>query len=75
MPRINDSGNDPRDFCKRCFPKSEEIAEVVFGNTIITGVGPDNRGNCFGYEAEHPPYEDTGYECEVCHICLTEEDD
>lgn len=71
MPRIYDSGNDPLDFCQICYPETEEIAESLFGDVTKTGEGPDGRGNCFGYDAEHPPYEETNYTCNVCHARLT----
>lgn len=84
MPRIYDGNSDPHDFCCRCFPPSEEEAFDEFG----AGEGPDGRGNCFGYDAEHPPYgsrEDARvaagdpraycYRCEVCNEVLTDDDD
>lgn len=71
MPRIYDSASDPRDFCRRCYPKTEAVAEKLFGDEAK---GPDGRGNGFGYDAEHPPYEECGYECEVCHAPLSEKD-
>jgi len=73
MPRIYDSGNDPHDFCRDCYP-SEAEADELFGDVDKTGEGPDDRGNCYGYDAEHPPYEDTDYACEGCRDLLTEED-
>jgi hypothetical protein len=73
MPRIYDSSNDALDFCKGCFPK-EEVAEKKFGDVTKTGEGPDGRGNCFGWDAEHPPYEATDYRCHKCRARLTEED-
>lgn len=73
MPRIYTSASDPIDFCKKHFP-SEADAEEEFGDV---GDGPDDRGNCFAYEAEHPPYDDLvgEYTCEVCNCELTAEDD
>jgi len=65
MPRIYDSGNDPRDYCKDCYP-TEATAERLFGDVSKTGEGPDGRGNCFGYDAEHPDYDDTDYKCVRC---------
>jgi hypothetical protein len=62
VPRIYDSQSNPLDFCKPCFP-SEEDAEEEYGNV---GDGPDGRGNCFGYNDEHPPYEYEDYVCENC---------
>lgn len=38
------------------------------------GEGPDKRGNCFEYNAEHPPYEDTDYRCHTCKRKLGERD-
>jgi hypothetical protein len=73
MPRIYSSCSDPIDFCKHCFP-DEKTAEALYGNVAITGEGPDDRGNCFGYEADHPPYEDTDYDCELCRKPLKEKD-
>lgn len=74
MPRIYDSASDPIDFCKRCYPKTEEEAEKEYGDVTKTGEGPDDRGNCFGYDAEHPPYEDEEYDCTICHKRLKERD-
>jgi hypothetical protein len=59
MPRIYDGYNDPHDFCRRHFP-SEQEAQRRFG----AGTGPDNRGNCFTYDAEHPDYENENYHCD-----------
>ena len=70
MPRIYTSTNDPLDFCQVHFP-NEKNAEKRFGNV---GSGPDGRGNCFSYDAEHPPYEDTDYKCESCGRQLNEND-
>lgn len=71
MPRIYTSISDPIDFCKKCFPKNEARAFLVYGNL---GDGPDNRENCFAYDAEHPDYENEDYTCEGCGKLLTEED-
>lgn len=73
MPRIYDSGNDPLDFCKICFP-TEAIAGKRYGDVGKTGEGPDGRGNCFAYGAEHPDYADEGYQCRKCRQLLTAED-
>jgi len=69
MPRIYTSASDPIDFCREHFP-TEADALKQYGNV---GDGPDGRGNCFGYDAEHPEYED-GYQCEVCRKPLTKFD-
>jgi len=61
--RIYTSESDALDFCRACFPSEEEALEE-FGNL---GDGPDDRGNCFGYdEWDHPPYEETDYKCHAC---------
>lgn len=70
MPRIYTSESNPIDFCRRCFP-SEDEAFKLYGNL---GDGPDDRGNCFEHDAEHPSYDDTDYGCESCHRELTERD-
>ena len=70
MPRIYTGSNDPIDFCARHFPKTEVQARVVYGN----GEGPDGRGNCFEYDASHPPY-DHGYRCHMCKCQLDETTD
>lgn len=71
MPRIYTSANDPIDFCKRHFPKTEAAASEEYGNV---GDGPDGRGNCFDYDAHHPDYEGNGYRCHECRKELTDED-
>lgn len=63
MPRIYDSESNPVDYCYKCFPKTKAKAYAIHGG----GEGPDDRGDCFSYDAEHPDYgwcED--YECEKC---------
>jgi len=72
--RIYTSANDALDFCKSCFPKDKDRAYDKYGNL---GDGPDDRGNCFSYDEEHPEYDglDTPYECECCGKTLTSEDD
>jgi|LakMenEpi03Aug12_release.lakeMendotaPanAssembly.Ray.scaffolds.fasta_scaffold3091162_1 hypothetical protein len=71
MPRIYDSASNPIDFCHRHFPKSEEDAFDLYGNGDD---GPDDRGNCFGYDCEHPDYQDSHYRCHVCSSLLTAQD-
>lgn len=71
MPRIYTSQSDPIDFCVDCMP-SEEVAEAAYK---YMGGGPDGRGNCFDYEADHPPYSDENYTCEECKCSLGDEDD
>ncbi len=68
--RIIKSNNDSVDFCIGCFP--EEIdAHHEFGDV---GNGPDNRGNCYIYDADHPLYEDTDYVCFYCKESLIDLD-
>jgi hypothetical protein len=75
MPRIYQSDNDPLDFCTDHFP-DETAAELEYGDESRTGSGPDGRGNCFTYDADHPPYEDdpSMYRCTICHAPLTADD-
>ena len=72
MPRIYTSASDPIDLCKKCFPDSEDEAFEEYGNL---GDGPDDRGNCFGYDCDHPDYEDTDYCCDKCGRPLSDKDD
>lgn len=67
MPRIYTSESNPVDYCTRCFPKTEAKAFALHGHD---GDGPDDRGNCFGYDCEHPDYSDTDYTCEKCGTTL-----
>lgn len=70
--RIYTSESIALDFCKRCFPKTEDEAFKKYGNQ---GDGPDGRGNCFEYNAEAPWFYDDpehGYCCEKCDRELTE---
>lgn len=66
MPRIYTSANDPLDYCRSCFP-NEQTARKRFGNK---GAGPDDRGDCFEYDADHPSYESTDYRCHKCRKSL-----
>lgn len=71
MPRIYDSTNDPHDYCRKHMPGEASPAAVALQ---FKGDGPDGRGNCYGWDAEHPPY-GGDYVCEVCKGPLTELDD
>lgn len=73
MPRIYTSASDPIDFCQHCFPLECE-ARQDYG-LAVCGEGPDDRGDCFDYEADHPPYDDTDYDCEECGAPLGDCDD
>lgn len=70
MPRIYTSCSDPVDFCVKHMPDATK-GYKLYGNA---GDGPDGRGNCYGYEAEHPDYEHEGYKCEKCGKLLTDRD-
>ncbi len=71
MPRVIDSASGPNDFCRKHMP-TEKKARIQFGNK---GEGPDERGNCFEYNADHPSYEGEGYTCEKCGKPLGRLDD
>ncbi|WP_316196675.1 hypothetical protein [Bradyrhizobium sp. SZCCHNS3053] len=68
--RIYTSQNDPIDFCGECAPDSDE-AEQLYANL---GDGPDGRGNCYGYDDDHPSYEGEGYRCSKCGVELKDDD-
>jgi hypothetical protein len=71
MPRIYTSRSDPIDLCRYCFPKTETLAFHRYGHE---GDGPDGRGNCFGYDAEHPDYVELLKRCDKCRRILESED-
>lgn len=74
MPRIYASNNDPYDFCKKHYPKTEDSARQRFANL---GDGPDGRGNCFEYDKSgenHPDYSGEDYKCFDCDKPLTSRD-
>lgn len=68
MMRIIASNNDPYDFCPNCEPTESE-ADEGFGDI---GDGPDGRGNCFEYDADHPPYDDWEMFCHKCNALLAD---
>ncbi len=71
MPRIYTDTNDPIDFCQACwqlYAVTETAAKQAYHGG---GVGPDNRGDCWGWDAEHPDYEGDEYECYECNRHLT----
>lgn len=70
MPRICTSTSAPFDFCQKCFP-SKSAALALYASL---GDGPNGRGNCFEYDAEHPPYEHEDYTCDICNQPLSEID-
>lgn len=72
MPRIYSRCSDPYDYCRECFPKTEVLARKLHGHD---GDGPDGRGDCFGYDEDHPPYDEADYRCHKCGKPLTGEDD
>lgn len=68
--RIYTSQSDPLDFCKRHAP-GEALARKRYANL---GDGPDGRGNCFGYDQDHPDYDGEAYTCHTCGCRLTGRD-
>ena len=70
MPRVCASNNDPYDFCRQCFPDERKAKEILDNK----GPGPDGRGNCFEYDAEHPDYGGEDYTCFFCRRRLTRQD-
>lgn len=72
MPRIYDGSSNPLDFCRKHFPKDEATARRLYG----AGEGPDNRGNCFSYDDDHPDYDGEDYTCDHpgCRKRLTSAD-
>jgi hypothetical protein len=73
MPRIYDSTSDPIDYCRRCFDRHFPTEAKAFAEHGDKGDGPDGRGNCFGYDSDHPPYEHEDY-CAKCKRPLTADD-
>ena len=71
MPRVYDKQSDPHDFCRRHFPNKKNARKRF----DVGDDGPDGRGNCFAYDAEHPLYSNTDYTCESCGCILNDEDD
>lgn len=74
MPRLYASDNDPLDFCQDCWRKfayTEDMAREEWGHR---GDGPDGRGDCFEWDAEHPNYEHEDYLCSICGEELTFDD-
>ena len=72
MPRIYNSDSDALDFCSGCFPTLENAHKKH--QYEVHELANDERGDCFSYDEEHPPYEDTDYTCEECGCDLTEDD-
>ena len=76
MPRIYDSFGDPIDYCRSGFPTLQEARALHDNPEDLPEeeLGPDGRGNCFAYNAEHPPYQGEGYKCFDCGVTLTDDD-
>ena len=74
MPRIYDAASNPWDFCRDCLPSEAEALTVLGDNGRENNQGPDGRGNCFGYDAEHPDYDGEDYRCDRCRRHLTAKD-
>jgi len=73
MPRIYSTASNPYDFCKAHMPPTEEAARAM--PLLNDGDGPDGRGDCFGYDAEHPEYDGEAYTCTTCGKPLTDATD
>jgi len=75
MPRIYestgaavDSGDDlsiPVDYCRYCYGGAKQIALQQ----------NEQDGDEHEVDQDHPPYDETDYECETCNRKLTERDD
>lgn len=74
MPRIYDSTNDPLDFCLSCWSQFAATEEAAAKRFQGHGTGPDGRGDCFAYDAEHPDYGGEDYTCTTCSRPLTDAD-
>ena len=85
MPRIYDKENNPLDYCRDCFPGEDvflneqgcwdnknDMEKCRFCNLAY---GESDRCCHYGYNCDHPSYEDTEYECAECDCELTSEDD
>ena len=59
MPRIYNEDRNALDYCLKCFESVELDALQNEKNDV---------------DADHPPYEDTGYHCEICKKPLTSKD-
>jgi hypothetical protein len=72
--RIYKSNNEFVDYCDGCCPSESEAFEL-YGDM---GDGPDDRGNCFAYDAAAPYYDGYAmpgeYSCLTCGISLDPED-
>lgn len=82
MPRIYDKYNNPLDYCNKCFPAEIEFLseenclnedhnkKCKFCNKNFSG----EHGCHYEYEADHPEYSDTDYECAICDKKLYDSD-
>jgi hypothetical protein len=61
IPRISGYGNEPFDYCQRCYE------DALLGKTGVIVANYD----C---DTEHPPYEETEYRCDYCRKPLMELD-
>ena len=84
MPRIYDKNNNPLDYCLDCFPDEEQFRtdegcrddKRDVGKCRFCNLGHSStEKSChYSYNADHPPYEDTNYDCMECDCELTSED-
>ena len=69
--RVVKSNNEPIDFCKDCRPNKWDAYNEYGHNQEV---GPDGRGNCYAYDAEHQDYTLDWYKCAICGVLLDETD-
>lgn len=72
--RIYTSTDHIIDLCRRCAAGLDDAK--AFARWGHDGDGPDDRGNCFAFDVEHPDYTDAemGYTCDTCGRALTHRD-
>ena len=61
LDRETNQDNDPRDYCKLCYPL---VARINKDNPMAEVTGDD-----------HPPYDETDYKCYACGKVLSCKDD
>ena len=68
--RIYTTSSSPLDYCRLCAPADTPGTKLAHTD----GPGPDGRGDCYGYDAEHPDYDGEFYRCHQCRRPLTQGD-
>jgi len=74
MPRIHATDATCYDYCLDCWHHAGYADEAAAHADHQRGDGPDGRGDCFGHDCPHPPYEDDEYLCAACGVALTDDD-